>query len=63
MTKTEYSDRVCKDCDTDLYIYNPAQVYGCEHCEDAWTMEELDDWANDDTMPPTETSYSDYFQT
>jgi uncharacterized Zn ribbon protein len=61
MTKVEIADQDCTECGTELLLYNPAQVFGCEECEKAWSMEQLDDWGSASQMPPSKFKYSEYF--
>jgi|GEM_PF-6029070 len=61
MTKVEKSGDDCLDCGTELFFYNPAQVYGCPDCEVAWSMERIEDWSDDSQMPPKQYEYNEYF--
>ncbi len=61
MTKIEYSGRTCKDCGTTMLVHNPRQIFACEECEKAWSMESLNDWSGEEMPPDTQFSYSDLF--
>ena len=61
MAKVDKSQKTCNDCGETLFLYNPAQVYGCKDCQKAWSMETINDWSDSTTMPPKQYDYSEYF--
>lgn len=62
MTKVEYSDRTCNDCDSELLRHNPRAVFGCDECEKAWSRETLEDWPDSTQMPFSQFPYSEIFK-
>jgi hypothetical protein len=44
-----------------MFIHNPRQIFGCEDCGKAWSMERLDDWGNSTQMPPEQFKFPDVF--